>query len=59
LTLLDVYTREALAVAVDQGIKAEQVVAVLDAVVAIRGASKRIRVDSGPEFVSNALDRWP
>jgi putative transposase len=39
LTLLDVYTREALAVAVDQGIKAEQVVAVLDAVVAIRGAS--------------------
>ena len=58
LTLLDVYTREALAIEVDQGIKSEQVVAVLDAVTAGRGAPKRIRVDNGPEFVSNALDRW-
>ena len=58
LTLLDVYTRESLAIEVDQGIKGEQVVAVLDAVIAGRGAPKRIRVDNGPEFVSNALDRW-
>ncbi len=58
LTLLDVYTREALAIEVDQGIKGAQVVAVLDAVVANRGAPKRIHVDNGPEFVSNALDRW-
>ena len=58
LTLLDVYTREALAIEVDQGIKSEQVVAVLDAVTAGRGAPKRIRVDNGPEFASNALDRW-
>ena len=36
LTLLDVYTREALAIEVDQGIKGEQVVAVLDAVTAGR-----------------------
>ncbi len=58
LTLLDVYTREALAIAVDQGIKGEQVVAELDAVVARRGVPRRIRADNGPEFVSNALDRW-
>jgi putative transposase len=58
LTLLDVHTREALAIEVDQGIKSEQVVMVLDAVVAVRGAPKRIRVDNSPEFVSNALDRW-
>jgi len=58
LTLLDIYTREALAIEADQGIKGEQVVAILDAVVAVRQAPKRIRVDNGPEFVSNALDRW-
>lgn len=58
LTLLDVHTREALAIEVDQGIKGEQVVSVLDAVVATRAAPQRIRVDNGPEFVSNALDRW-
>ena len=58
LTLLDVHTREALAIEVDQGIKGEQVVNVLDAVVATRAAPQRIRVDNGPEFVSNALDRW-
>ncbi|HMO84786.1 MAG TPA: IS3 family transposase, partial [Lacipirellulaceae bacterium] len=58
LTLLDIYTREALAIEVDQGIKGEQVVAVLDADVATRGAPRCIRVDNGPEFVSNALDRW-
>lgn len=58
LTLLDVFTREALAIEVDKGIAGEQVAAILDAVIAVRPAPKRIRVDNGPEFVSNALDRW-
>lgn len=58
LALFDVYTRESLAIAVDQGIKGEQVVAVLDTVVVSRSAPKRIRVDNGPEFVSDALERW-
>jgi putative transposase len=58
LTLLDVFTREALAIVVDKGITGEQVADALDAVIALRGAPKRIRVDNGPEFVSNALDRW-
>ena len=58
LTLLDVFTREALAIVVDKGITGEQVADALDAVIAMRGAPKRIRVDNGPEFVSNALDRW-
>lgn len=58
LTLLDVFTREALAIEVDQGITGEQVAGVLDAVIAVRQAPRRIRVDNGPEFVSNALDRW-
>src|SRR5690349_12983003 len=58
LTLLDVFTREALAIVVDKGITGEQVADALDGVIAVRGAPKRIRVDNGPEFVSNALDRW-
>jgi len=33
-------------------------VAVLNSVIAGRSVPKRIRVDNGPELVSNALDRW-
>ncbi len=58
LTLLDVFTREALALEVDKGTTGEQVAGILDAVIAVRPAPKRIRVDNGPELVSNALDRW-
>ncbi len=46
LTLLDVHTREALAIRVDQGVKGEQVIAVLDAVAVVRGAPRSIRVDN-------------
>ena len=44
-------TREALAIDVDQGIKGEQVVEAMTRISAVR-------VDNGPEFISNALDRW-
>lgn len=58
LTLLDVFTREALAIEVDKGIIGEQVAAILDTVLAARPAPQRIRVDNGLGFVSNALDHW-
>ena len=58
LTVVDAYTREALKIEVDQGIKGEQVVFAMGEIAAIRGAPKTIRVDNGPEFVSKALDRW-
>ena len=58
LTVLDALTREALAIEVDQGIKGDQVVAVMTRLALIRGAPRTIRVDNGPEFVSKALDRW-
>jgi len=58
LTVVDAYTREALAIDVDQGIKGEQVVEVMDRIASIRGAPRTIRVDNGPEFTSKALDRW-
>ena len=58
LTLLDIYTRESLAIEVDKGITGEDVADILRRVVTRRGAPARIRLDNGPEFVSNALDRW-
>ena len=58
LTVVDAFTREALVIHVDQGIKGEQVVEAVSRVTAVRGAPKSIRVDNGPEFVSKALDRW-
>jgi len=58
LTVVDAFTREALAIDVDQGIKGEQVVEVMTRISSIRGAPKTIRVDNGPEFISKVLDRW-
>ena len=58
LTVVDAFTREALAIDVDQGIKGEQVVQAMARIAMTRGAPKTIRVDNGPEFISKALDRW-
>jgi putative transposase len=58
LTVVDAFTREALAIEVDQGIKGEQVVTVVGRLALLRGAPYAIQVDNGPEFVSKALDRW-
>ena len=58
LTVVDAFTREALAIEVDQGIKGEQVVAVVARLAQLRGAPRAIQVDNGSEFVSKALDRW-
>jgi putative transposase len=58
LTLVDVHTRECLAIWVDQGIRGNDVVHTLSQVAADRGEPVRIQVDNGPEFVSKALDHW-
>lgn len=49
LTVVDAYTREALAIDVDQGIKGEQVVAAMGGIALWRVAPRTIRVDYGPE----------
>ena len=46
LTVVDAYTREALAIDVDQGIKGEQVVEAMDGIASIRGAPRAMRVDN-------------
>jgi putative transposase len=58
LNVLDIFTRECLAIEVDTSLPGERVTRVLDAVVAERGVPDSIRVDNGPEFAGKALDAW-
>ncbi len=46
LTVVDAFTREALAIDVDQGINGEQMVEVMTRISSTRGAPKTIRVDN-------------
>jgi putative transposase len=58
LTVVDAFTRQALAIDVAQGIKGEHVVEAMTRLATVRGAPLAIRVDNGPEFISKVLDRW-
>jgi len=58
LTLVDNYTRESLAIEVDDRLGGHRVVAVLQRLREKRSFPKTIRVDNGPEFISKVLDQW-
>jgi len=58
LTVIDIYTREAIAIKVDTSIKSIKVAEVLDGLLISRGIPKMITVDNGPEFAGKALDKW-
>src|SRR5690606_5302357 len=58
LTVVDVFTREALCIRVGQRLRAEHVAHACNQLVAIRGAPVRILVDSGSEFSGKLLDLW-
>lgn len=58
LTVVDTFTRESLAIAVDTSLPGARVARVLDQVVAARGVPHEIVLDNGPELTSNAMDRW-
>lgn len=58
VTLVDTVTRECPAIEVDRSLTGQRVVAVLDRLKARRGLPHRITVDTGPEFISKALDAW-
>lgn len=56
--VLDEGNREALAIEIDVSLPSERVVAVLDQLIAIHGAPRRLRCDNGPEFVAEVLRAW-
>ena len=57
-TVVDVFTREALAIEVDTSLPGGRVVRVLERLAAERGAPDEIVLDNGPELAGKALDQW-
>lgn len=55
---IDDYNREALWIEVDTSLPAEQVVRVLEQLLDWRGKPARIRMDNGPELISQRLASW-
>jgi putative transposase len=58
LTIVDDFTREALAIEVDTSLGGARVVAALERLALTRGRPEAISVDDGPEFAGRALDEW-
>lgn len=58
LTIIDVFTRECLALETDTSIGSMRVIRALDRVIAERGVPRRLRCDNGPEFTSRAILAW-
>lgn len=58
LTVVDVFSREGLAIEVGQRLKAEHVVEVLNRLVRQRGAPRYLFADNGSEFTGHLVDLW-
>ena len=58
LTVLDDYTREALAIEVDFSLCGTRVARILDAIAQLRGYPDTIVLDHGPELTSMVMLRW-
>ena len=58
LNVIDDYNRESLAIEVDTSLPALRVIRTLNRLIEIRTKPKMIRVDNGPEFISERLQQW-
>lgn len=58
LTVIDEFTREALAILVARHIGSPDVLDTLEMLVDRRGAPEHVRSDNGPEFIANAVKQW-
>ena len=58
LSVIDVFTREALALEVDTSLPGSRVVRVLDRLLGERGRPAPLVLDNGPELISRALEQW-
>lgn len=58
LNIIDDYNRESLAIEVDSSLPALRVIRTLERLIDVRTTPKRIRVDNGPEFISDRLQQW-
>ena len=58
LNVIDDFNRQALWIEVDTSLPAERVVRVLEELLFWRGKPTRIRMDNGPELISQRLGQW-
>lgn len=58
LTVVDVFTREALAIEVGSRLRGEDVVRVLNRLVYLRGRPEAVFCDNGAEFTGQIVDLW-
>lgn len=58
LNVIDDFNREALWIEVDTSLPAERVVRVLEQLLPWRGKPTSIRMDNGPELISQRLENW-
>ena len=58
MNIIDDYNRESLAVEVDTSLPSQRVIRVLERLLDFRGKPDVIRVDNGPEFISDKLKMW-
>lgn len=58
LTVIDEFTREALAIDVAGSIRSGRVKEVLAKLISVHGAPKYLRSDNGSEFLSRAILKW-
>jgi transposase InsO family protein len=58
LNVLDIVTRECLAIEVDTSLPGQRVVRLLQQLICWHGVPKQIALDNGPEFTGQVLDVW-
>lgn len=58
LTVVDIFSREGLAIEVGSRLRGEHVVDVLNRLVRLRGAPKYLFADNGAEFTGHVVDLW-
>jgi putative transposase len=58
LTLIDEYTKQALAIHLGYSIRAVDAITVLEATIERYGAPQHMRSDNGPEFIAQAIQDW-
>lgn len=58
LSIVDTFTKECVVLEVDTSLTGLRVTRVLEYLGKIHGLPKSIRVDNGPEFISQVLDEW-
>ena len=58
LNIIDDFNRESIAIEVDTSLPALRVIRVLERLIESRQIPSYIRVDNGPEFISDRLQSW-